>query len=294
MRAVNPTALDNFNIVFPTSEQYILTEQEIKDDYAEAANRWNRYIQLKSINHSQMRAARPGWNGLEIKELEFFDDPDRGYIAAAGGFELLRSPDWCCYTYKLFINAYWYRKSTENNFAGSNWLSKESLREKMKGTLLHEIGHALGITIATDSYYRNNVNNLLVTIRAVDNQFFNSASATEKALEAYGSIIPLQPNDENDNDGVAHYSSVARTNSNTGITLHPGAANEPNAVPQTSEKRIITPLTIGYLKDLGYEEVSTGSSEGAISFNNSTSASFIEQARAILPNLPDNFRECGS
>ena len=240
-----------------------------------------------------MSAARPGWNGLEIKELEFFDDPDRGYVAAAGGFELHRSPDWCCYTYKLYINAYWYRKSTEDKFAGSNWLSKESLREKMKSTLLHEIGHALGITTASDTYYKY-VNNLLVTIRAVDNQFFTSASNTPNAVAAYGKIIPLQPNDENDNDGVAHYSSVARTNSNTGITLHPGAANEPNAVPQTSEKRIITPLTIGFLKDLGYEERTKGYFEGGISFNDSTSVTFIEEARAILPSLPDNFRECGS
>ena len=269
-----------------------MTEQELKQSYAAAAERWNAFIKIKNTNHAAMRAERTGWNGLEVKEVEWVEDADLPWIMAAGYYEILKdTPDWCNFTYKLYINTHWFRKDVEDAFFGSNWLSKHDLSERMHGTFLHEIGHALGITNATDSYYKRVLNPSLVEVIATDNQFFTSASNTPNAIAAFGQSIPLQST--NDNDKVAHMSSVARVNSSTGVS-HPGSANDPLGVPYTSESRKITPLTIGYLKDIGYEEVNPGAAEAAIDFNNSVNPTFIQEAKERMPNLPDNFSECGT
>lgn len=271
-----------------------MTEQEFKQFYGEAAARWNAFIKIKDANHEAMRAERPGWNGLEVKEIEWFEDEDGGYVMAAGGLEILNgTPDWCPYAFKLYVNTYWCRKDTEDRFAGSNWTSKHNLRERIQGTLLHEIGHALGITGITDDYYKRVLNPSLVEIVAVDNQFFTSASNTSNAISAFGESIPLQEKESGDNNAISHMSSVARTNTTTGVT-HPGSANDPLGVPYSSESRKITPLTIGFLKDIGYEEVNPGTAEAPISFNSSTSPAFVTEAKARIPSLPADFSECGA
>ena len=277
---------------------YIITLDELKDDVAEAANRWNSFVKLKDTNHELMRLARPGWNGIECHTLEItdrtIDGRNNGWVMAATGYELLRSPDWCCYAFKLFIDAYHYRKTTKQIWDNSYLTSKQTYREYMKGVLLHEIGHSMGMTQATNPYYRITVNPDLVTVITRGNEFLTDESNTPNALAGWGSFVPMY--ESGSTSYAAHTSSYARTYSGGG--KYSGGLNTVMSVPSNAEPRRITPFCTGFLKDLGYEEITPGSKEADIVYSTRTReearASWEEILRAADPTLPAGWSFCGT
>ena len=293
----DPTGFDSLNITFDRSKyQYVLTESQLRDDYAEACERWNKYLMISDENYTRMREKFPSFNGATPRSLDLRYG-EAGAIAWVNSFVLLDNPvngAWVPNSFGMMIDMYWYSTQCEQDYKGSYWLSNMSLREKMKSTLLHELGHVLGLTSSTDPYYNTYFN--VKHTPGSSTGFLTTSSNVPKALSAYtpGDRIPLEPGA---GTTASHYSGIARIDSSNGVE-YPGLGNSSMAVYQTQERRIITDVEIGHCVDLGYLEINPGANEGPQTYNyNSTHpsgyATVEEELRAYNPNLPSYFTLCG-
>jgi len=248
-----------------------------------AADRWTKYIKYNAeiyveIKKDQAKQRQRVWNGLclDLNKFDMINNPMSITIASCGpldAYDLDDEKGIKCNsaTFQLVINDYF-----KNIYTAKDWVD----------ILTHEFGHALGIgafwqpEVALKTGVEPPVNSLLN-----GNTYINAKNAYNSITSLTRTKIPLSPDDD------GHWPEEYRSPSGNEQSYY-GFSNE-LMVPSFSSGKIsiLSLLSIKTLVDLGYEEVSPGSSEGIPNVITSISSfSVVNNVKIIKRNCSCNHK----
>lgn len=254
-----------------------------KEYLDEAADRWNDLVKINEnvFNAAVTYAAQAGesnWVGVRLADQNIVDalgDNDRpfnfeitndvAYVASCGPVTIFDTSNVTNNGYngsvsKPHISINFTLKVSSNYSAqGADPIS----REKWISVLTHELGHALGFGIFW-VVYGNNPKSILgedpPSNNYLDGTLFKNAQAAYNQIVGDQTLtkIPLE-NDPQLLSQDTHWENQVRF----GDSVYPGLLDEVMVSTIKQDYLTISRLTIGALKDIGYEEVTPGNHEGA-------------------------------
>jgi hypothetical protein len=254
-----------------------------KEYLDEAADRWNDLVKINDnvFNAAIAYASQAGesnWNGIKLAKQDIVDalgdnnrpfnfeiTNDVAYVASCGPVTIFD-------TSSVLNNG--YNGSISKPHISINFILKVSShyaaqgadpisREKWISVLTHELGHALGFGIFWKTY-GSNPKSILGEDPPINN--YLDGTLFKNAQTAYNQIvgdqtlnkIPLE-NDPQILSQDGHWENQVRF----GDAIYPGFLDEIMVSTIKQDYLTISRLTIGALKDIGYEEVVPGNHEGA-------------------------------
>lgn len=271
--SVNLSSLQTKDVSRPlfNRSSFSIIPQPYRDYINEAANRWENYIRFNPLVWDAIKANSSFsslFNGIYLLSdgLEMFNDTADGTIAYCGIYNYWdlvttsSSVKFNAINIQLGIN-----QAYQNYYTQAEWID----------VLTHELGHGLGIGIFWIPE--------LSTAGSVPpaNHFLNG-SAYLNCRDGYRQVI---------NNGVGYNKIPLEDFGSTGTAgghwensfrsadyaysdnlLYPGLINELmiGYINEGGNMRI-SPITIGALKDFGYEELNPGNHEGYVHLINSAS-----------------------
>lgn len=258
----------------PPANQYFLFDKtsfvdaSVPEPYLtylnQAADRWSTYIKFNPLVYDAITLGNPAWSGIKLQTYAEFNDPTSGTIAAAGprlyydiqptgvGVQF-NTISFALSTNKFFESAIPAGQTTP--FDSQDWIN----------ILTHELGHALGIGIYWNSFFEPEG-----AVPPEDN-FLDGTKYTLTQL-GYNSIVSdttykKTPLEDSGGAGTesAHWEDNFRPSAAPGANCksYYGLSNE--LMVGTYDKGMnvkISQLSIGFLVDIGYQEVTPGSNEG--------------------------------
>jgi hypothetical protein len=254
-----------------------------KEYLDEAADRWNDLIKINNNVFAEAisvaaQASEPNWKGIKLANQDAvaaLGDSNRPF-----NFELTNDVDYVasCGPVSFFdistVSNNGYTGSVSKPHISLNFTLKVSThyssqgdspisREKWISVMTHELGHALGFGIFWKAF-GDNPKSLLGEDPPVDNYldgtiFVNAQAAYNQIVSDPSLVkIPLE-NDPSSLSQDLHWEDEVRM----GDGLYPGLLDEIMVSNIKQDYLTISRLSIGALKDIGYEEVLPGSHEGA-------------------------------
>lgn len=206
----------------------------------EAADAWKEIIKFDDDVVKSIKETIPLWNGIAINLYEKADYGP-GPIAACGVESAINlgNNKYNALSFNLYINSYYWDNPQNVNFSWSQ-------------VLIHELGHALGIgTLWTELEY--------IWLNG------NTYTSTQNAYNTINNItrfrIPLESTGGG-GTASAHWEDNDRSNDGQ---LYPGIID---IMQGTINNYPIGPVTIGFLKDLGYTNTSTLSGNNIMTNSN--------------------------
>jgi hypothetical protein len=237
-----------------------------------AANRFEKYIKIPDavwdlLKQARLEQANENWNGMKLLQYTevYYNSshPSNGMIAACGPRNIydLVQPTGPGVTFQasgfaLEINKFWETAiplGSTSPFESEDWIN----------ILMHELGHGLGIGIFWQSG--------LQPFGAVPPINYFLSNSYVNALSGYntitGNIYPKIPLEDAGSSSTqsAHWEMEYRGESALGSEgfAYPGVLNELMVGYYTKGMTLkLSKLSIGALKDFGYEEVVPGVNEG--------------------------------
>lgn len=222
----------------------------------DAADRWATYIKFNSDAFNAIKSTTFGWNGIKLQSYLEINNSSSGIIASCGPYfyyDVQTSGPGVQFNTKSF------RLTINTHFASAynsaDWIN----------ILTHELGHALGIGVYWQSVLQS-------TGAVPPTNFFLLSSGYPTAQEGYNAIaedssliqVPLETSGGSGTSS-AHWEDNLRPSSAAGSLgkTYPGLTNELMVGFYTQGMTSkISQLSIGVLRDFGYEEVTPGASEG--------------------------------
>lgn len=233
----------------------------------DACFRFERYIKMNDSVWDLIKTLKPSWNGIPLTNYEEVNygvgDPKNDVLAECGPSQYLdiqAGPSGLNFQstgFNLKINKFWESNipsGASSPYTGDDW----------RNILAHELGHGLGIGAFWDSFYAAE------GAKPPTNSFLDGSWYANAQL-GYNNItggtyskIPLESGG-GVGTGDGHWENNFRNGSAIGANgiSYPGIENE-LMVGYYNKGMIskLSKLTIGALKDFGYEEVNPGTSEG--------------------------------
>ena len=233
----------------------------------DACFRFETYIKMNDSVWDLIKTLKPSWNGIPLNNYQEVNygvgDPKNNVLAECGPSQYLDiqpGPNGLKFQstgFNLKINKFWESNipsGASSPYTGDDW----------RNILAHEIGHGLGIGAFWDSFYaaegaKPPTNSFL------DGSFYvNAQLGYNQITTGTYSKIPLESGG-GIGTGDGHWEDNFRNGSAIGANgiSYPGIENE-LMVGYYNKGMIskLSKLTIGALKDFGYEEVNPGASEG--------------------------------
>lgn len=204
-----------------------------------AADRWEKFIKIPQNTIDIIKGFDPDWCGIRINAFELKNNSDELWLAQMGGGTGLLIGD--VKTISISAGKLEINDAHSGDYSTSKWID----------ILAHELGHSLG----------------LVTLRR-SNDFFINNTEFPLAVDAYSSIIqkvvPLAPLEKCCGSGTrsSHWLQRFITVYNGGIQYKGFIDEIMCSLTFTDVPAKISLLSIKYLVDNGYLEVTPGSNEG--------------------------------
>lgn len=190
----------------------------------EAANEWKNIIKFDDDVVKSIREIIPSWNGITISLYEKADyGPGPIAACSVSSTVSLGGNKYNALSFNLYINSYYWDNPQNVNFS---W----------RQVLIHELGHALGVGTLWDT-----LDNIWLsgTSYPLSQSSYNSVSNVNRLK------IPLEDIGGGGTAG-AHWEDSDRSSDGQ---LYPGIID---IMQGTINNYPIGPITIGFLKDLGY------------------------------------------
>ena len=252
-----------------------------------AVTRWENYIKIPDATWDLTKAAvlangGGDWNGMRI--TEFVEQnygvghPDRGMIAACGPrnvFDLVQPGStglkFQPTGFYLEINKYWETaipSGASSPFDADDWTV----------VMTHELGHGLGIGAFWQQDYQQY--GAVVPVDFFLDDIYTNAQQGYNTIT--GNTYTKMPLEDAGGEGTAsaHWEGDFRPGTAPGAngTAYPGVPGElMSGYFDKGARPKISKLSIGVLKDFGYEEVNPGTSEGNPTLDSSLMANLKVQ-----------------
>jgi hypothetical protein len=249
---------------------FTLVPEPYRSHLNAAATRFETYIKIPDATWDLIKAARSGaedWKGMRLVEYTERNygvgHPNRGMIAACGPrnvYDLVQPGSsglkFQASGFALEINKYWETaipSGASTPYEAADWIA----------ILTHELGHGIGIGTFWQSF--------LQAYGAVPPVDFFLSNVYTNAQQGYniitGNTYTKMPLEDAGGAGTAaaHWEMDFRPGTALGAngTSYPGVTNELMIGYYTKGMALkISKLSIGALKDFGYEEVNPGTDEG--------------------------------
>jgi hypothetical protein len=263
------TILDRLNIFNLQSFDLIPNEDIIyKNALIEAANIWNNFIKYPKFLLDYLTSSQTNFNGLSLSQYRKKNE-NASWIAGVIRIENINfsstaRPVLKFYRYfELDVNSKYFINTFGSPYTYNDWVK----------ILTHELGHALGIGAWNNFLEINELapftGSLPRLTRFTHPSTVNSYNRIALNVPLTRESVPVENVGPIGSSGVHWQNNYVPARSAISGSIeyirpdYNGIYNELMVKTYRSDN-IITPLSIGYLQDLGYEEVSPGARQPGI------------------------------
>jgi hypothetical protein len=233
----------------------------------QACDRFETYIKMYDSVWDTIKSLKPSWNGISLDDYQEVNygvgNAKNGVIAECGPsyyIDIQPGPNGLKFQsigFNLKINKFWESNipsGASSPYSGDDW----------ENILMHEVGHGLGIGAFWDASYQSEGAKPPINSFLDGTYYVNAQSGYNNITGNTYSKIPLESGG-GVGTGDGHWENNFRNGSAVGANgvSYPGVENELMVgYYNKGMNSILTKLTIGALKDFGYQEINPGASEG--------------------------------